>query len=299
MRLDLFLVTTDPTHSRTQWQKWIKKGHVQVDGHVIMDPGHIVRPNPVIRTVDCVVNTVPVLAPCPMALDIVYEDDTLLVVNKPAGLVVHPGAGTGHTPTLVHGLLAHCGPALSTGSGHSKPGIVHRLDKDTSGLMVVAKTDEAHRHLSHQFEQRTVEKNYWAFVWGCPTPPVGRMEDQLGRCPVHRQKQAVLTVQGGVHGRYARTDYRVVHSHNGVSMVECRLHTGRTHQVRVQWAHRHHPLIADAVYGRAYAPTVAGCTRHALHAYALRLTHPITGQPMAWSCPLPDDLMAVYKHVCP
>ena len=152
--------------------------------------------------------------------------------------------------------------------------------------MVVAKTDAAHRHLCHQFEQRTVKKLYWAFVWGRPTPPVGRLENHLGRCPIHRHKQAVVPVQG----RYARTDYRVLSSNKRISLVECCLYTGRTHQIRVQWAHHRHPLVGDTVYGRSYVPTMAGCTRQALHAHSLGLIHPDTGQSMRWSAPLPHDL---------
>ena len=286
MRLDVFLAKKWPHHSRTRWKQYIKKGAIHMDGQVVTDPNYNISPLQQCCAYNCPVDEMPQITPCPMDLDIVYEDDQILIVNKPAGLTVHPGAGTGDQATLVHGLIHHCGANLSSVSGSIKPGIVHRLDKDTTGLMAIAKTDSAHRHLCNQFEQRTVDKRYWAFIWGRPTPPVGRLEDYLGRCPIHRHKQAVVPIKG----RYACMDYRVLTSNQRMSWVECRLHTGRTHQIRVQWAHCHHPLIGDPVYGRSYAPTMVGCTRQALHAHSLGLAHPTTGQWMTWSAPLPRDL---------
>jgi 23S rRNA pseudouridine1911/1915/1917 synthase len=226
------------------------------------------------------------LTPVPMALSIVHEDDSVLVLDKPWGLVVHPGAGT-HDPTLVHGLLAHSAQWSLCGGEH-KPGIVHRLDKDTSGLMVVAKTDAAHRHLSAQFAARSVEKKYWAFVWGTPAPPFGRMEQPLGRDLRNRLRQAVDLV----HGRPALTRYRTLASQDAISLLECDLMTGRTHQIRVHCAWLGHPLLGDGLYGHGH-----GHSRQALHSRSLAFDHPASGKRMHFEAPLAADLIPLYQRV--
>ena len=234
-----------------------------------------------------------------ISLNIIYEDNDLLVVNKPAGMVVHPAPGHRQS-TLVNALLAHCSSTLSGIGGVRRPGIVHRLDKDTSGLMVVAKHDLAHQGLSAQFTDRTLTRSYWAFVWGAPHPKEGVIEGDIGRNPNNRQKMAVVT-RGG---KPAITHYRVLKSfftkgdslHN-ISMVCCNLKTGRTHQIRVHMAHIGHPLVGDPVYGRppkwakkAFDVGVIAFPRQALHAFELRFLHPRTGESMAFETPLPADL---------
>jgi 23S rRNA pseudouridine1911/1915/1917 synthase len=215
---------------------------------------------------------------------VLYEDGDLLVINKSPGLVIHPAAGHARH-TLVNALLGHCG-GLSTIGGEQRPGIVHRLDKDTSGCLVVAKNDLSHAHLSRQFAGRTVTKIYLALVQGYfPDTRSGTIENQIGRHPIHRKKMAVLD-RGG---RASRTAWRVVQDIAGVgSVVECRLHTGRTHQIRVHLKHLGHPLLGDALY----APRQAGhYPRQMLHAWQLGFQHPRTGKPLHFSSPLPGDFI--------
>jgi 23S rRNA pseudouridine1911/1915/1917 synthase len=233
--------------------------------------------------------------PQTIPLDIVYEDEFLLVIDKPAGLVVHPGAGN-EDGTLVNALLAHCGEQLSGIGGVRRPGIVHRLDKDTSGLMVAAKTDAAHRGLSAQLSDRSLSRTYRAIVWGKPVPPAGRIDAPIGRSPNNRRKMAVL--RNG--GRDAVTLYSTVTQVGAkASLIECKLMTGRTHQIRVHMAHLGHPLVGDPLYGRARGDgsALARFPRQALHATAIAFVHPIDGREMSFTSTPPADFRALLD--CP
>ncbi len=231
-------------------------------------------------------------------LDIIYEDNDLLVINKPAGMVVHPAAGN-HDGTLVNALLAHCKESLSGIGGVARPGIVHRLDKETSGLMVIAKNDEAHKRLSAQFAVHSLERCYLALVWGSLKPLNGRIENQIGRSPVNRKKMAV--VKSG--GKRAETHYRTVeiYANGSFSLVECSLKTGRTHQVRVHMTALGHPLIGDKTYGKIPAGVrkntllqkAVDFPRQALHSYKMSFEHPIANRIMRFEIPLPADMQSV------
>lgn len=231
-------------------------------------------------------------------LDIVYEDDDLLVVNKPAGMVVHPAAGN-YDGTLVNALLSHCRDSLSGIGGVIRPGIVHRLDKETSGLMVIAKNDEAHKSLSAQFAVHSLERCYLALVWGRLLPAQGMIETQIGRSSVNRKKMAV--VKSG--GKRAETHYRTISLYAGgaVSLAECSLKTGRTHQVRVHMTALGHPLVGDKTYGKVPGPArhnpalaaAVNFSRQALHSYKMSFEHPTTHQVMRFEIPLPADMLAV------
>ncbi|MBU6475707.1 MAG: RluA family pseudouridine synthase, partial [Alphaproteobacteria bacterium] len=251
----------------------------------------------------------PAVEPKPQAqdisLDIVYEDDDLLVINKAADMVVHPAAGN-HDGTLVNALLAYCGDTLSGIGGVKRPGIVHRLDKETSGLMVVAKNDAAHQGLSKQLAARTLKRTYQAIVWGDVSPPAGRIETQIGRSKTNRKKMAVLASGG----KTAVTDYKKLESFGlTASLVECRLQTGRTHQIRVHMAHIKHWLVGDPVYGRSSAqkflrlnkadPALSAALldfpRQALHAAALEFVHPISETRVHLECALPEDMQGLLR----
>jgi len=309
VRLDRFLSAALPQLSRTRVQALIKEGQVASRGATIEDAKYRVKPG------DRFELAVPQAAEAAVAaeaipLDVVYEDNSLIVIDKPAGLVVHPGAGQ-PAGTLVNALIAHCGKSLSGIGGVARPGIVHRLDKDTSGLMVVAKTDQAHRALADQFADHghtgEMERGYLALVWGAPSKPQGRIEAPIGRHPTSRTKMAVLPAD---KGRHAATHWRVVetYGHNKddpiASLIECELETGRTHQVRVHLAHIGHPLIGDPLYGRGFKSKlkklpqaeqakVAALDRQALHAERLVFVHPVTGTLLEFNSPLPNDLAEI------
>ena len=285
LRIDLFLSRVGAQWSRTRWQTFIRQGYVLLDQCVVQDPS--LR---VIQGQWCEVAELPkpepyTLVPYPMSFTVHYEDEDILVLDKPAGLVVHPGAGN-HEKTLVHGLLAHC-KDLSGISGIQKPGIIHRLDKDTSGLMIIAKTDAAHHGLCRQFMERSVTKVYWAFVFGILNPSFGKLETFIGRDPRYRQRQAVLSHPGKI----AITGYRTLKTAHAVSLVECRLYTGRTHQLRVHCAHLGHPLLGDCVYGSG-----KGHSRQALHARSISFQHPVYYHHLSFESPLPPDLDVLYQH---
>jgi 23S rRNA pseudouridine1911/1915/1917 synthase len=306
-RLDLFLSDCLPQLSRTRVQALIKEGHVASRGATIEDVKYRVKPD------EHFTLTVPPAAETELGgeaipLDVVYEDDALIVIDKPAGLVVHPGAGNPRG-TLVNALIAHCGKSLSGIGGVARPGIVHRLDKDTSGLMVVAKTDQVHRALAAQFADhgRTgeLERGYLALVWGAPPRPHGKIEAPIGRHPSSRTKMAVLPNKG----REAVTHWRVLERFGpkdapAASLIECRLETGRTHQVRVHLAHFGHPLIGDPLYGRGFKSKLgklppalqsklAVLDKQALHAAHLAFVHPVSGTLLEFNSPLPRDLAEI------
>ncbi len=286
MRLDAFMAKKRPEHSRTRWQEWIRDGYVSVNGVVTSVLNYRLPVHAVCTLAALPAPKVCDMTPHPMGLRVYYEDADLLVIEKPAGLVVHPGNGT-HDPTLIHGLLAQCSDLSGIG-GVQKPGLVHRLDKDTSGLMIIAKHDASHNALSKQFSERSVEKKYLAFVWGQPSPPFARIENLLARHPKHRTQQAVVQVGG----REAITTYRTLITNGIMSVLECGLLTGRTHQIRVHCAHIGYPLIGDSVYGNG-----KGHSRQGLHAHRLRFQHPCQPKEINLTSPLPPDLQEVYQRI--
>ena len=278
LRLDHFLAKRLPQYSRSRLQQLIRGGFVRFNG-ASTRPRQIVRAGDKIDLRESPVEQIET-RPQPIPLDILFEDDDLIVINKPAGLTVHPGAGQ-REHTLVNALLSHC-TTLSGIGGKERPGIVHRLDKETSGCLVVAKNDFAHRELSGQFADRTVEKIYLALVAGKLRKPAGVMEERIGRHPVHRQRMSVTTKRG----RTAKTEYRVVRSNEEASLIECRLHSGRTHQVRVHLHHLGHPVLGDKVYG---VRLVKNFPRQMLHAWKLGFRHPQTGEWKQFQASVPDD----------
>ncbi|MEO8206593.1 MAG: RluA family pseudouridine synthase [Chthoniobacterales bacterium] len=278
MRLDQVLVTKMPGFSRSRIQALIKQQQVFVNDK-------IARSSDILKNSDRISVTVPAAIPLEetlpeeMPLDILYEDKDLLVLNKPAGLTVHPGAGQ-HDHTLVNGLLHHC-KTLSGIGGVQRPGIVHRLDKETSGCLVVAKNDKAHQSLSKQFAGREVEKTYLAIVPGRITPPSGIIEAAIGRHKFHRQK---MTIVEETLGRPSTTLYKALESDGKLTLVECRPKTGRTHQIRVHLKHIGHGILGDPVYGNR-----GKHSRHMLHAWKLSFVHPRTGKTLESVAPLPAE----------
>jgi 23S rRNA pseudouridine1911/1915/1917 synthase len=286
MRLDRFLAQALPQFSRARLQDWIRVGAVTWQGKKPR-PREAVQAGDVVRLVEPPVEPSVAQAEA-IPLRILFEDDDLLVLDKPAGLVVHPGAGN-PTHTLVNALLHHC-PNLSGIGGRQRPGIVHRLDKQTSGAMVVAKNDATHQELSRQFADREITKIYLTLVTGVFRRKRGSIDASIGRHPVHRKKMAVNPERG----RTARTDYRVLQSEGGVSLVECTLHSGRTHQIRVHLHHLGHPVLGDNLYGRNRQ---MAAPRQMLHSWKLGFTHPRSGQRVLFEAPLPPDFQAALASV--
>jgi len=285
-RLDVFVTRRLPELTRSRVRRLIDEGMVTIDGRLPAKAGAPLEPG---QRVHVTLPPPEPLAPAPEAipLRVVYEDADLLVVDKPAGLAVHPAPGH-PSHTLVNAVLARC-PELSRAGGEGRPGIVHRLDKDTSGLIIVAKNDAAHLALARQLKEREVEKTYLALVEGRLSPAEGVIDAPLGRHPRHRKKMAVVA-----GGRAARTRYRVLREIDGRSLVEVRPETGRTHQVRVHFASIGHPVAGDALYGRRATPGSpagrAGLRRQFLHAQRLAFRHPRTGERLELEAPLPQDL---------
>lgn len=294
-RLDKALAERAPTLSRARLQALLGEGRVSLDGLAILSGSAKARPGLYRIVVPAPVADVPL--PEAIPLTILYEDADLIVLDKAAGMAVHPGPGS-ETGTLVSALLHHCAGQLSGIGGVARPGIVHRLDKDTSGVMVAAKTDRAHQGLSALFARHDIERAYVALTRGAPEPRSGRIETRLGRSPHDRKKMAVL--KSG--GREAITDYVVERAFGPAarplaSRVLCRLHTGRTHQIRVHLASRGAPCLGDPVYGSGApakpvreAVEAAGLKRQALHAAVLGFVHPVTGALMRFETPLPADM---------
>ncbi|MCC6947716.1 MAG: RluA family pseudouridine synthase [Bradyrhizobiaceae bacterium] len=303
-RLDRFLAAHAGEFSRSRLKQLLLDGEVRIGGRTIKDPAYRVKSGDRIELI------VPPAKPArPQAqsipLNVVYEDGQIIVIDKPAGLVVHPAAGN-EDGTLVNALIAHCGASLSGIGGEKRPGIVHRLDKDTSGLLVVAKTDKAHRGLAQQFADHgrhgPLVRAYLAVVWGVPEPRRGTIDLPIARDPRAREKMAVLP-----GGRRAVTHYEVLDRFAGAdrlavaSLVECRLATGRTHQIRVHMTRAGHPLLGDEVYGAGFRSkasqlgpdarrVLSRFHRQALHAYQLGFAHPTTGKTLRFESPLPADM---------
>ena len=291
LRLDRALAEALPDLSRERVKTLIKGGRIaDAHGTVLWDPS----------AKAAVPATLEVRLPAPapahniaqdLNLIVAYEDEHLIVVDKPAGMVVHPAAGN-FDGTLVNALLHHCAGQLSGIGGVARPGIVHRIDKDTSGLIVAAKHDKAHEGLARQFAAHSIDRRYQALVVGRPIPPNGTVDAALGRSSTNRKKMAVVA-EG--RGKHAVTHYRTIEPLRGVTLIECRLETGRTHQVRVHMAHIGHPLAGDPVYGRARKPLsdtlkARNFARQALHAAHLGFIHPVTGNRIALDSPLPLDM---------
>ena len=330
VRLDRYITRFLPNVSRTRVQTGIAEGYVTVNGRVVDRPSYGVQANDVI--VCRIMRPPPIEArPEPIPLDVVYEDEHLIVVNKPAGMVVHPAYGN-RTGTLVNALLHHVGAGaieiesdeeealeedlgLSTinvvpppGDPSIRPGIVHRLDKDTSGLLVVAKSDTAHRHLAKQFADRTINRRYIAILWGVPDPPAGRIEGDVGRDPRDRKK---MTVVKPGRGKHAVTHYEVLEPFLYTCVAAFRLETGRTHQIRVHARHINHPVLGDETYGGRsvrVGPATANrkaffnnlfvrLPRQALHAETLGFVHPATGERMDFQADPPEDMEFVMRRL--
>ncbi|MDD9912450.1 MAG: RluA family pseudouridine synthase [Alphaproteobacteria bacterium] len=295
-RLDKLLADIWPEESRARWQTLVKEGFVTVNGDVTVQLSYKTKAEDTINAT--IPPTVPSeLLPQEMVLEILFEDEHLIVLNKPAGLTVHPAPGNWEG-TLVNGLLAHCQKSGNSGlsgiGGIERPGIIHRLDKDTSGVMVVAKSDAAHRQLAEDFKDRNITRSYVALCYGVPVPTAGLIEGDIGRHPTHRTKMAVVK-----DGRYALTRYKVLESFSeSASYVQLKLETGRTHQIRVHMAHKHHALLGDPLYGRAHplkgadktlTETLQNTKRQMLHAQELGFTHPITGENIHCTAEAPQD----------
>ncbi len=301
LRVDKFLVTRMQHSSRNRIQQAADAGCILVNGKAVKS-NYRVKPGDLIQIVmdrpryefEIVAEDIP--------LDIVYEDDTVLVVNKPAGMVVHPGHGN-YNGTLVNALAWHFRDTPDYDVNDPRLGLVHRIDKDTSGLLVVAKTPDAKTHLGRQFFNKTTKREYNALVWGLPSPKDGHIEGNIGRDPKDRLKMAVLPADDPT-GKHAVTHYETLEDYTHTALVKCVLETGRTHQIRVHMTHTGHPLFADARYGGdkilrgersgAYRKFIAecmeACPRQALHARTLGFVHPVTGEEMFFTAPIPDDM---------
>ena len=297
-RLDKYLVNHVENATRSKVQQAIRDGTVLVDGKTAR-PSHQVAPG---ETIHITLPRPPPqrAEPEQIPLDILFEDDSLIVVNKSAGMVTHPAFGN-YSGTLVNALLYHCN-VLSTSTDALRPGIVHRLDKDTSGLMVVAKTDTAHAKLARQFSQRTITREYHAIVWGRFSKPSGMIETTLGRSKSDRKKMAVVK-----DGKLAVTEFTVLQEYPYLTLVRLKLHTGRTHQIRVHLSHINHPVFGDPTYNGRHISSGPGTpsqkaevkqlleiiSRQALHAKTIGFIHPVTGKQMFFDSPLPGDMEEV------
>ena len=292
-RLDAWLAAAHPAISRSRWKQLIEAGHVFLNGIVVR------KSNTALSSGTEISCTLPEPEPVGLVatdipLAILYEDADLIVLNKPAGLVVHPAPGHA-ADTLVNALLHHCADLQGIG-GELRPGIVHRLDKDTSGVLVVAKNEAAVAALVAQFSSHSVRKEYLALVWGALKKPSGTVELPVGRHPVHRQKMAVTE-----KGRPAVTHYETLAAGPLATLLRVRIETGRTHQIRVHLAHLGHPVVGDSTYGRARQglPADLKIPRQMLHAHVLEIAHPRDGRPLAFTAPPPPDFLAAQHILVP
>ncbi len=284
-RLDLFLCSLPHFESRSVVTRVIKEGRVFLNGEPVRKGGVLVREGDLVTFSFLDENRL-TLRPQPLPLEVLFEDDHLLVVNKPAGMVVHPSKGH-HDGTLANALVARC-KGLPTGGGAERPGIVHRLDKGTSGVLVVAKSDSAHRLMVEAFSKREVDKVYLAFVHGVPFVLSQTVSAPIGRNPRHRTMMGV--VKGG---REATSEFLVLSKGKGFSLLKVRIRTGRTHQIRVHASHIGHPVVGDELYGRKGDHERYGITRPALHSWRLSFTHPVYGKSVSVYAPLPPDLLVL------
>lgn len=285
LRLDKVLNQLKITSSRSQIQNWIKDGYVSVNDKNI-------KPNFKCKAGDMITWEIPEIKeleiePTNIPLDIVYEDEDIAIINKPRGMVVHPGAGH-QTGTLVHALLYHI-KDLSSINGTKRPGIVHRLDKDTTGLMVIAKNDAAHVCLSNQLMERSLDRIYVALVHGKVKPESGVIEAPIGRNPEKRKEMAIVS-----NGKYAKTYFQVLERFHHFTFLECQLETGRTHQIRVHMKYIQHPIVGDEIYGRK---SIINLTGQALHAKTLRLVHPKTKEKMSFTQDIPTDFEEILQQL--
>ena len=279
MRIDRYLAEICPDLSRSYVQKLLKSGDVEADG-VKVKPSYRVSAGEVVE-LEVQAPSEPEILAQDMDLDIVYEDEDVILINKPKGMVVHPAAGH-YEGTLVNGLMAHCKDQLSGINGMLRPGIVHRIDKDTTGILIVCKNDKAHQSIAAQLKEHSITRRYQAIVCGVIREEEGTVDAPIGRHPTDRKKMCV----NEKNGRHAVTHYRVLRRFANYTYIECRLETGRTHQIRVHMASLHHPILGDAVYGPARCPFhLEGQT---LHAGVLGFVHPRTGQYMEFTAPLPE-----------
>lgn len=292
-RLDTFLKSRFPALSRGALQRLVEEGHIRVDGRKVKPTHHprageevsIQFPEPRVATA----------RPEAIPLEILFEDDFMIVLNKPPGIVVHPAAGN-EEHTLVNALLHHCGGKLSGIGGVARPGIVHRLDKDTSGCLVVARTDAAHTSLAEQFATRTVDKIYHALVCGVPRRPTGEIRLSIGRHPTQRKRMAT----GAGRGREAWTSYRLLENFSVAALIEATIHTGRTHQIRVHFEHLGCPVVGDLVYGsrpnkRLAEAMDSKAPRQMLHAHRLSFIHPVTREAQTFTAPWPADFSSLVE----
>lgn len=302
-RLDVFLASILEGYSRSGVKKLIESGNVTVNGHA-QKASYQLRMGDVVcyelllssRTPDSFIE------PTPIPLDIIYEDECIIVINKPPGLVVHPGAGQS-VRTLVHGLLHHCGRLASIGSP-LRPGIVHRLDQGTSGVMVVAKTDRAYLNLIDQFKKHTVEKAYIAVLWGLPSSDYSPIETLIDRHPVNRKKMAVSKIKG----RQAITYWKILKDWSKFSLVEARPVTGRTHQIRVHFSYIHHPIVGDDLYSNfknrckhlrdeRLRKILEKVNRQMLHSIRISFDHPSSGKRMQYEASIPEDMADLIEQI--
>lgn len=290
-RLDKYLVTCLPEFSRSRIAGLVEAGAITVNGKAAKKAGHSINDGDEIEV------RIPATQPSGLVaedipLNIIFENDELIVVNKPAGMVVHPAAGHAGG-TLVNAVLGH-EPDMEGIGGEERPGLVHRLDKDTSGLIVLAKNERAHRWLQDQFRDRKVEKTYLALVDGKPPTPTGRVEAPIGRDPSHRKKMAIIMQHG--KGREAVSEYRTLETFDKHTLLEFHPHTGRTHQIRLHCAFLGCPIVADPIYGHRHS-SLPELKRHFLHAWRLKITLPGQKQPQVFEAPLPTELQRALEQL--
>lgn len=297
-RLDIFLTQQflEKESSRAYMQKIISDGCVSINDKVVQKVGYKIRANDVISVLIPELSSYEKILPENLPLDILFEDDDLLVVNKARGMVVHPAVGSPNG-TLVNALLFHCQNNLSGINGELRPGIVHRLDKDTSGLLLVAKNDFAHRHLAKQIQDKTAQRIYMAIVNGNFKETSGIIHGAIGRDVTNRQKMAVCALDK--NAKDATTKFHVIENFKGYSLLECRLLTGRTHQIRVHMAYIHHSVVGDEKYGDKKVNALFQNQIHgqALHSQTIEFTHPRTNERLQFSVPMPDDMQQVLEMI--
>ena len=298
-RIDQVVAQQYPKISRSKVSKIIKTELLKLNGETLKDPSHKVKSGDQIEFENLKEETIN-LIPKKMDLNIIFEDQDIIIIDKPIGMVVHPGAGN-YEDTMVNGLLYHCKNNLSGMNGEDRPGIVHRIDKDTSGLLVVAKNDEAHAFLAKQFEEHSIKRSYLVFVYGILRPLHGKIETLIGRNKTNRQKMSADVIRG----KDAITNYETLEVFKGnkipdISLVKCILETGRTHQIRVHMSHKGNPILGDQTYGKKikkirgidqeFEEILKSLKRQALHAHTLGFIHPTTNEEVFFASELPDDL---------